>query len=177
MHNGMHIKWKWEGCWHLSAPPPRRPHPHTGRGELRLLPPTQLGRWLGASSVGNSRVLPGNPGGWAVLQGHPPQPRTCCWVTGRHGACDSLGREDRAKPAALLCLVPKILPRRRLGGSVWVEGGGGVSDFTHARGLPQMPRRLPGLLIPKQGLEGHSGRQAAASPRRPHCPRSRRRCF
>lgn len=113
---------------------------------LTLFLPTQLGRRPSASSVGNSRaVLPGNPGGRAVLHGRPAQPRTFCWATGGHGARSSPGREDGAKRAAVLCLAPEILPRRRLRGSVGEAGvGAGVSDFAHALGLPQRPRQSLG---------------------------------
>lgn len=94
------------------TPTPRRHIP--GGGAQTGFQPTQLGSRLAASSVGSSRaLLPGSPGGQAVLQGCPAQPRTFWWVTGRHGACDPLGRKDRAKGAAVLSL-----PRTRMGGRV-----------------------------------------------------------
>lgn len=90
-------------------------------------------------------LLPGSPGGQAVLRGRPAQPRTFWRVTGRHGARNPLGRKDRAK-----CAAVSSLPSTRVGGRV---GAGDLELRACTRSAPdaqpgpgEEPGRLPGGL-------------------------------
>lgn len=148
-------------CWH--------PRPHIPRrwDSDGLSAPTAGRRWPqlrapGEAAMLSSLVIPGNGlFSEAVLHGHTHilvcDSQAGVLVTARH-----LSWPDRAKWTAVMSLVPKILPRRR------IRGRAPPADLQHHGCTPHTPNCPSRAWGRSPGPEGH--RQVLTQPRAfSHC--------